>query len=896
MTADAGAPAPGTLGTATARGRPAGRCRVLGHQKTQDLMLRTVTAGGAHMLVLTGGTGSGKSLLLDWITEVVGAQRVFDVRERARAAGLSLRVDRSGLPGVVNRLVSRPFAPATGAPGDGPPGDSRRDGWVVLYDDIDADFLDDFVNDHDFAFPAFVRELIKAVETDLLIVTCQSFPRGHVFPLPVETCSLEHRNASRNEFDDHLDEVLAAAGAGPEAFPAPVRVALYQMQSYCPDFRAVDHVVRLLIGRLASTARELGEVDIHQIVCEDMRLQDFRAFPEYAFTAGNRIHFRAKDKTEVLRDIILRLYDIPEELALVAEEKLYDFDGEAFRHEARESYRDALMTLCMTRSPVELISALLGPRDILHQIKVRELDRTRLFERTEARARLLVRGLGFSVTDSPQGLDSYVQAVAAAGQALRANGAERASAEVLRGVGLNLITEMERMLYELVHFWASLLYGSLRQLVALHNESHAGQPLRADRLTSGDIVALLRTISAGSADVRYHVGLMMVRRPQPFEKGLLDVLARFVAGRNRLVHPPNDRHGDRRWLAQATAALVQDADDMCRALGDGAFPAVIKLAEVVFDEFGRRTFTAVDSSGRRLRFAVTGSAGHESITGSTHYYMLPARSVVADPVLVPKVELAEDMLFVDAEGYERSSTSQQSQAELLLRKLRLSGDESVLDVGCGDGRLTIELTRRFPGIRVHGIDISPDMIRAARNRLTSDRGVPVTFEEANILDYHTSRRFSVVFSNSSMHWALPPEVAYGRIFAVLADGGQLAVHQGGHQTYSGLWRCALEVVEQLQLASCFAGWSYPAYYPTRKEFERLLTLVGFVDLDIEAVESDGHEHPSLVRDFAHAGLLPFLRQVPEGKRELFRDEFLRHAEQSAPSLYQHRLFVVARKP
>jgi trans-aconitate methyltransferase len=732
--------------------------------------------------------------------------------------------------------------------------------------------------------------------TGALVVTCKSFPRGHSYPLPVEVCSLEHRNADRNEFDRYLDAALTSAGVTPGAFPRPVRVALYQMQSYCPDFRAVHRVTQLLLGRVRPTARELGEVDLHEVVCEDIRLQDFRAFPESAFTAGNRVHFRAKDKTEVLRDILLRLYDIPDELALVAEEKLHDFDAEAFRHEARESYRDALMTLCMTRSPVELISALLGPRDILHQIKVRELDRTRLFERTEARARLLARGLGFSVTDTPQGLDSYLQAVRMASQALRVTGAERASAEVVRGVGLNLITEMEQMLYELVHFWGTLLYGSLRQLVALHNESHPGRPLRADRLTSGDIVALLRTVSAGSSDVRYHVGLMMVRRPKPFDAALLDVLARYVSARNRLVHRPGEGRSDRWWLTEAASDLVESADEMCQSLVGGAFPTVIKLTEVVFDEFGRRTFTAVDSTGRRLRFAVTGSGTYESITGSTHYYMLPARSVTADPVLVPKVDMKGDVLFGDAESYARSSTSQQSQAERLLRKLYLRGGESVLDVGCGDGRLTIELTRRFPGVRVHGIDISPDMIRAARSRLASSPDAPVTFEEANILDYYCEQRFSVVFSNSSMHWALPPEVAYGRIFAVLADGGQLAVHQGGHQTYSGLWRCALEVVEQLQLASCFAGWTYPAYYPTKKEFERLLTLVGFVDLDIDVVESDGHEHPSLVRDFAHAGLLPFLRRIPEVKRELFREEFLRHAELSRPSLYQHRLFAVARKP
>ncbi|MET8092200.1 methyltransferase domain-containing protein [Micromonospora sp. NPDC005220] len=862
---------------------------LLGHRRSQEFVLGHRTGGKpGSMLVLTGGTGSGKSMVLRWAAHALAGDRILDVRDHASAAGVSLRVDRTALAAAVDAIVAH-------CAGTAETPDGQR-GWTVLYDDIDADFMDDFDNDAEFAFPAFVRRIVSKLDVNLLVVTCQSFPRGHVYPMPVEVCSLEHRNADRTEFDEYLDRVLDKAAVPLETFPRAVRTALFQMQTYCPDFRAVDRVLRLLIDRARGVGGVLGEVDLHGVIRGDRKLQDFRAFPEFAFTAGNRIHFRAKDKTEILRDILLGLYDIPEELALIGEEKLHDFDGESFRNEARESYQDTLMTLCMTRSPVELISALLGPRDILHQIKVRELDRTRLFERTEARARLLARGLGFSVTDTPQGLESYQQAVRSAGQALRVKGAERASVEVLRGVGLNLITEIEQMLFELVYFWATLLYGSLRQLVALHNESHTGRLLRSDRLTSGDIAALLRTISAGSTDVRYHVGLMMVRRPKPFGPRLLDAISRYVAARNRLVHPPTEGRGDRRLPTELVSALVDSAQELCEELNEGAFPAVIKLTEVVFDEFGRRTFTAVDSVGRRLRFAVTGSSTHESITGTTHYYMLPARSVVADPVLVPKADMETDVLFRDAEGYAKSSASQQSQAERLIEKLRLRSGESILDVGCGDGRLTIELTRRFPGVRTHGIDISPEMIKTARARLTAAPTDSVTFEEANILDFHSNRQFAVVFSNSSMHWALPPEVAYGRVFAVLADGGQLAVHQGGHQTYSGLWRCALDVVEELQLASNFAGWSYPAYYPTKKEFERLLTLIGFVDLQIEAVESDGHEHPSLIRDFAHAGLLPFLRQVPADKRELFRDEFLRHAEASKPSLYQHRLFALARKP
>ena len=73
----------------------------------------------------------------------------------------------------------------------------------------------------------------------------------------------------------------------------------------------------------------------------------------------------------------------------------------------------------------------------------------------------------------------------------------------------------------------------------------------------------------------------------------------------------------------------------------------------------------------------------------------------------------------DAESYARVATPQREWSAAVLDRLRLNGDETVLDAGCGSGEVTADLLDRLPGGNVIGIDSSPGMIEAARHRLAA---------------------------------------------------------------------------------------------------------------------------------------------------------------------------------
>ena len=75
----------------------------------------------------------------------------------------------------------------------------------------------------------------------------------------------------------------------------------------------------------------------------------------------------------------------------------------------------------------------------------------------------------------------------------------------------------------------------------------------------------------------------------------------------------------------------------------------------------------------------------------------------------------------DAATYDRVSTPQVEWAKEVLGRLPLRGGETVLDAGCGSGRVTKMLADRLPHGHVIAVDASPSMVEKARETLRPGR-------------------------------------------------------------------------------------------------------------------------------------------------------------------------------
>ena len=251
----------------------------------------------------------------------------------------------------------------------------------------------------------------------------------------------------------------------------------------------------------------------------------------------------------------------------------------------------------------------------------------------------------------------------------------------------------------------------------------------------------------------------------------------------------------------------------------------------------------------------------------------------------------------DGQDYAAHSDTQLIQARKLLAMVSPRPGSRVLDVGCGNGRVSIELFKREPSVQMVAFDLSETQIEQARHlralaRIPEDS---LHFYVADAGQFSSRNSFDLVFSNAALHWMPIGEMLYQRLFDGLKSGGVLAVHQGGKDCYRGLHQVARKAVRKLSLDFCFSNWTYPAFYPSDGEMITLLETLGFCDVVVEGVETDGSEYPDLPGDFARAGLLPYLSQVPGESRNDLLQEFLFLCETDSPDLYSHRLYIHAGK-
>jgi trans-aconitate methyltransferase len=106
----------------------------------------------------------------------------------------------------------------------------------------------------------------------------------------------------------------------------------------------------------------------------------------------------------------------------------------------------------------------------------------------------------------------------------------------------------------------------------------------------------------------------------------------------------------------------------------------------------------------------------------------------------------------NADDYAKHSSSQYKWARELIPKLKLSGNEALLDIGCGDGKATAAVAKCLPSGCAVGIDISEDMINLARGTFSHKAYPNLSFQRMDALALTFQARFDRVFSNAALHW------------------------------------------------------------------------------------------------------------------------------------------------
>jgi SAM-dependent methyltransferase len=217
----------------------------------------------------------------------------------------------------------------------------------------------------------------------------------------------------------------------------------------------------------------------------------------------------------------------------------------------------------------------------------------------------------------------------------------------------------------------------------------------------------------------------------------------------------------------------------------------------------------------------------------------------------------------------------------LLDLLKAQPGERILDVGCGTGHLTAQVAS--VGAICTGIDLSPDMIRQAREKYPR-----LQFQVMDAREITFAESFDAVFSNATLHWITEPERVLAGIARSLRPGGRFVAELGGKGNMAEFLAAASRAWTHLGLAGAMP---HPWFYPSLAEYALLLERHGF-----EVIHAALFDRPTPLDD-GERGLRnwiemfgdAFLQTLSGSQREQFVTDVER---ESRPTLFRDSQWVM----
>lgn len=223
----------------------------------------------------------------------------------------------------------------------------------------------------------------------------------------------------------------------------------------------------------------------------------------------------------------------------------------------------------------------------------------------------------------------------------------------------------------------------------------------------------------------------------------------------------------------------------------------------------------------------------------------------------------------DGDRYRKASKHQKQWGEQVIGELDLKGNESVLDVGCGDGVLTTGLARRVPAGRVVGIDSSWGMVKTARKLA----GGNLTFQLMDVNYLNVENVFDVVFSNAALQWVKDHKRLLGALYRSLDVGGVVRLNFAADGNCANFFAVVRRAMADDAFARYFADFDWPWYMPRVEEYDALIRSFAFREVRVWEDNADRHfdDADEMTRWLDQPALVPFLARIDGPDKQHFRD-------------------------
>jgi len=227
----------------------------------------------------------------------------------------------------------------------------------------------------------------------------------------------------------------------------------------------------------------------------------------------------------------------------------------------------------------------------------------------------------------------------------------------------------------------------------------------------------------------------------------------------------------------------------------------------------------------------------------------------------------------DGKKYKKASTHQKEWGNKLIAELELQGNEKILDLGCGDGVLTLELSQRVPNGFVIGIDASKGMIEVAQKNKRDN--LKFLLMDINILDL--TEKFDLIFSNATLHWVKDHHKLWQNISHLLNDRGIVRFNFATDGNCSNFFKVVKEVIKLSEYKAFFNEFEWPWFMPNIEEYQDILSNFNFSRVEVWEENADRYfpNRDALVGWIDQPSLVPFLKYIDDDNiKQKFRNRVI----------------------
>lgn len=218
--------------------------------------------------------------------------------------------------------------------------------------------------------------------------------------------------------------------------------------------------------------------------------------------------------------------------------------------------------------------------------------------------------------------------------------------------------------------------------------------------------------------------------------------------------------------------------------------------------------------------------------------------------------------------YEQASTHQKEWGQKIVNDLNLNGNERVLDLGCGDGEITLQIAQYVPNGEVIGIDASKGMIDAAVEKKKGN----LKFNLMDINELSYENEFDVIFSNATLHWIKNHEKLLENVYRALKPKGRIRFNFAADGNCSNFYRVIKEVIKLECYSRNFEKFEWPWYMPKIQEYKELLKKSSFNEYEIWDENADRFfpNSDAMIKWIDQPSIVPFIVNIDSNKEEEFR--------------------------